>query len=113
LKSLRNKASGVRAFPEMKDGLLKGHPYAQSTNMPVNLGAGGNLSEIVFADFGYVVLGEFEVIIDSTSQGSYVDAGGATVSAFSQDQTVVRLILQSDIGMRRDEAITVLTGVSY
>jgi HK97 family phage major capsid protein len=112
LKAKRCSASGVRAFPEMKDGLLKGYPFAQSTNMPVNLGAGSG-TEILLADFGYVVLGEFETVIDSASNGSYVNSGGATVSAFSQDQTVVRVILQSDIGMRRDEAVACLTGVSY
>jgi HK97 family phage major capsid protein len=120
LKSLRTTA-GLRAFPEMtKDGMLKGYPYAVSANQPVNLTAtptGGaqvnTCSEIVLCDFGYVVLGEFPVIIDAASKGSYVDGSGATVSAFSQDQTVIRLILQTDIGMRRDEAVAVLTGVNY
>lgn len=119
LKSLRTSA-GVRAFPEMADGMLKGYPYATSTNVPVNLTAtpaGGSqstsCSEIIFADFGYVVIGEFPVIIDASGQGAYTDGTGAVVSAFSQDQTIIRVVLQSDIGMRRDEAVAILTAVPY
>jgi HK97 family phage major capsid protein len=119
LKSLRT-ASGARAFPEMQGGLLRGFPYATSSNVPTNLTAtpqGGSqsnsCSEVILCDFSYVVLGEAEVIIATANQASYVDGVGSTISAFSQDQTVVRLILQSDIGMRRDEAIAVLTAVAY
>jgi HK97 family phage major capsid protein len=119
LKSLRT-TSGARAFPEMtKDGMLKGYPFAVSTNVPTNLTAapsGGSqittASEIYFADFGYVVIGEFPVIIDASGQGTYTDSG-STISAFSQDTTIIRVVLQSDIGMRRDEAIAVLTAVVY
>jgi HK97 family phage major capsid protein len=119
LKSLRTPSSGARAFPEMQEGLLKGYPYATSVNVPVNLTAtplGGSqinsCSEIILADFGYVVIGENQILIDASGQGNYTD-DGKTVSAFSQDQTLLRVILQSDIGIRRAEAVAVLTAVSY
>lgn len=112
LKSLRNSASGMRAFPEMtKNGTLKGYPYAQTANMPVNLGT-GTQTEIMLVDMGYVVVGEAPVIINAAGSGAYFD-GTNTVSAFAMDQTVVRVILQSDIGMRRAEACAVLTEVNY
>ena len=119
LKSLRT-TSGARAFPEMtKDGMLKGYPFAVSANVPTTLTAtpsGGSqittASEIYFADFGYVVIGEFPVIIDASGQGTYTD-GGSTISAFSQDTTIIRVVLESDIGMRRAEAAAVLTAVAY
>jgi hypothetical protein len=102
-----------------KDGMLKGYPFAVSANVPTNLTAtplGGSqittASEIYFADFGYVVIGEFPVIIDASGQGTYTD-GGSTISAFSQDTTIIRVVLQSDIGMRRAEAAAVLTAVAY
>jgi HK97 family phage major capsid protein len=118
LKSLR-ASSGMRAFPEMKDGMLKGYPFAVSANAPTDLTAtplGGSqittASEVILCDFSYCVIGEFPLAIDVSGQGTYTD-GGSTISAFSQDNSLVRVVLQSDIGMRRDEAVAVLTAVAY
>jgi hypothetical protein len=59
------------------------------------------------------VLGEAGLVIDVSGQGAYTDSNGSMVSAFSQDNSLVRVVLQSDIGMRRDEAVAVLTAVVY
>ena len=119
LKSLRG-TSGERAFPELTAGMLRGYPVAISSNQPINLVAtpsGGSqsasCSEIVLCDFSYVVLGEAGLVIDVSGQGTYTDSNGSMVSAFSQDSSLVRVVLQSDIGMRRDEAVAVLTAVAY
>jgi HK97 family phage major capsid protein len=114
LKSLRDPTTGHRSYPEMtKDGLLRGFNYAASTNMPVTLGTGAQ-TEIILADFADVVVGEFgELIIDVSATGTYTDSTGAQVSAYAQDQSVVRVIAQHDIGMRHQESVAVLTAVSY
>lgn len=43
--------------------------------------------------------------------GSYLDANGNMVSGISNDQTVVRAIVQHDINMRQEAAVVVLNGV--
>lgn len=111
LRTLRNATSGVRAYPEMERGMLRGKPYAATTNVPVNLG-GGNATEIYLADFADVVIAEAMFVIDASSQGVYTNAGGSKVSAFQQDQTLVRVISQHDLGMRH-ESVAVLQGVAY
>jgi HK97 family phage major capsid protein len=112
LRTLRG-SGGAKAYPEMDGGMLRGKPFASTTNVPVNLGAGSD-SEIYLADFADVVIGEVsELIIDASTGGTYPDANGNPVSAFSQDQTIVRVIAQHDIGMRHDQSIAVLTAVKY
>jgi HK97 family phage major capsid protein len=110
LKNLRG-TGGDKAYPELDGGMLRGYPYAATTNVPVNLGS-GNQSLILLADFSEVVLGECELLIDA-AQSVYTDAAGNTISAFTQDQTVIRIISQHDIGMRNQAGIAMLTGVSW
>jgi HK97 family phage major capsid protein len=110
LKNLRG-TGGDKVYPEMDNGLLRGYPFATSSNVPVNLGS-GNQSVVILADFSDVVIGEATFIIDAATQSTYVD-GGVTVSAFASDQTVVRIVDQHDLGMRHQESVAVLTGVSW
>jgi HK97 family phage major capsid protein len=112
LRSVRNPTSGIRAFPEMDAGVLRGKPFAATGNMPTNLGTGAQ-SEILLADFADVVIGEYPVVIDVAASAIYTDSTGAKINAFQQDQSVIRIISQADIGMRHQESIAVLTGVSY
>jgi HK97 family phage major capsid protein len=110
LKGLRTTDGEPRAFPEMNFGLLKGRPYRATNNVPIN---GSNQAEIILADWDQVVIADYPLIIDVGKAASYLDANSNFVSAFSQDQVVVRVISESDIGLRHDEAVAVLTGVSY
>lgn len=114
LKNLRGSA-GQRIYPEMTEaggGKLRGFPYVATTSMPTNLN-GGSQTEIILADFSEVVVGDYPLLVDAARSGSYKDSGGNMVSAFSADQTVVRLILQSDLALKHDEAVAVLTAVGY
>jgi HK97 family phage major capsid protein len=114
LKNLRG-SEGHRIFPEMIQdggGKLRGFPYVATTSMPTNLN-GGSQAEIILADYSQVVVGEYPLLVDAARSGSYVNSSGVTVSAFSTDQTVVRLIIQSDLSLKHAEAVAVLTGVTY
>lgn len=118
LKNLRNTVSGIRAFPEVDRGYLRGFPFAASTNVPIYTGTGnqtgaGLQTSIILADFVDVVIGEAEFVIDAATQSSYKDGSGATVSAFSTDQTVIRIISQQDIGMKHRESLAVLTNAPW
>jgi hypothetical protein len=48
-----------------------------------------------------------------STEASYVDNEGKTRSAFQNDETLVRVIEQVDIGARYDLAISVLTGAAW
>jgi HK97 family phage major capsid protein len=118
---LRMLQTTVGAFiyqAEMNNGLLLGYPYRYSTQIPTNLAdhgrtTNGGETEIYFADFDDVIIGEaMSLRVDASTEASYMD-GGSLVSAFSQDQTVVRCITEHDFGVRRDVSVCVMNGVCW
>lgn len=112
LESLRD-GNGNKAFPEMAQGRIGNRPYTTTTSVPVNLGAGTNESEIYFADFAQVMIGDtMQVTIASSDQASYHD-GTEWRSAFQTDETLIRIITEHDLGTRYADAIAVLTGVTW
>jgi HK97 family phage major capsid protein len=123
LKTLRNPTTGQYAFPEMQgtDPRLLGYKVKYTSQIPTNLTAtpsGGSqittASEGYFANMADMVIGEgANLVLDVSSEASYVDAGGNTVSAFAQDQTVIRVIEENDFGARYEQAISVISAISY
>jgi len=113
LEGLRD-GNGNKVYSEMKDGNLKGYPIGKTTQVPNNLGAGSNASEIYFVDFNDCFIGEDEtLLIDYSKEATYKDEGGNVVSAFQRDQTLVRVIAKHDFGPRHQESIAILTGVTW
>jgi HK97 family phage major capsid protein len=107
--------NGNLAFPTLQGTAptLKGYPVRTTTSVPVNLGVGTNESEVYFADFRHVVIGDtMAVRVDVSDTAAYHD-GTNVVSAFSKDQTVIRLIVEHDIGLRHDKAVAGLTAVTW
>lgn len=114
LMTLRD-ANGNFAFrEEMKGGTLWGFPYKMTTQIPINLSVtGSNESELYLVDFADVVLGEaLTLTIDVSTEASYVSSG-TLVSAFSRDQTVIRVIAEHDLVMRHDASAAMLTDVDW
>ena len=112
LTNLRD-GNGNIAFPEIALGELRGKPFRVTTQIPINLGSGSD-SEIYLADFGHIVVGEhMGVEIAVSTEAAYLNASGTLVSAFAQDETLMRAIQQHDIGARHLAAIAVLTGVTW
>ncbi len=100
--------------PEMSKGTLMGYPFAVTTQIPKNLGGGTNESELYFADMNDVVVGQADNIrLDVSTEASYIDENSQLVSAFSLDQTVMRVIEEHDLCVRHAESIAVLTGVTW
>lgn len=118
LRMLQTTTGAFIYQAEMNNGLLLGYPYKWSTQIPTNLAdhgrtTNGGETEIYFADFDDVVIGEaMSLRVEASQEASYVD-GGSLVSAFSQDQTVVRAITEHDFGVRRDVSIMVMNGVCW
>lgn len=105
--------NGNKIYPEMAQGQLNGYKYKTTTQVPVNLGAGSNESEVYFANFPDILIGESSnLIIDVSNEAAYHD-GSAVQSAWSRDQTVMRAIARHDIGLRRPQAVVVLTAVRW
>jgi hypothetical protein len=60
------------------------------------------------------------MILDSMSlelavsrEGSYVDSGGTTRSAFQSDQSIIRAIAEHDFQMRHDQSVAVIQRVLW
>lgn len=112
LRNLRD-GNGNYAFPEIQTGTLRGKPVHESTSIPANLG-GGTESEIILVSPTHVLVGETNgIAIAMSDQAAYRDENGNLQSAFSRDETLMRAILQHDIGLRHIPAVSVLTGVTW
>lgn len=112
LETLRD-GNGNIAFPSVENGTLYGYPIGVTTSVPDNLGAGGNESEIYFGDFDQFLIGDtYQVTLAASTEAAY-DDNGTMRSAFSNDETVVRLIEEHDTQLRYDSAFAVLTAVTW
>ena len=103
---------------ELLTGKLLSYPVKRTTQIPINIYdvAGSNL------DCSFVILAEMDesMILDSMSlelavsrEGTYVDAGGTTWSAFQSDQTLIRAIAEHDFQIRHDAAVAVAQFVRW
>jgi HK97 family phage major capsid protein len=104
---------------EMSQGKLWGWPFRVSTQVPETLTtnadetSGTTGSEVYLCDFADAVIGESQgLIVDASAEAAYMD-GTTLVSAYSQDQTVIRVIAEHDFVMRRDVSVAVLKGVTW
>jgi HK97 family phage major capsid protein len=110
---------GAYAFrDEMMRGMLWGWPFRVTTQIPETMtsaGAdtGGTQSEIYFGAFAHAVIGEaLGMQVDASQEAAYHD-GSTVVAAFSNDQTVVRVLAEHDFALRHDKAFAMLTGVTW
>jgi HK97 family phage major capsid protein len=112
LSNLRD-GNGNLAFPEMADGMLRRKPVHVTTEIPDNLG-GGTESEIGLVHPSHVLVGEHMGIdIAMSTEAAYKDASGTMQAAFSRDETLLRMIMQHDLGLRHLAAAAWLTGVTW
>ncbi len=107
LADLRD-ANGHKVYPTIdKDGTLKGFKIHASSQIPNNLGAGSNETEITFADFSEIMIGDsMNLMIDTSNEATFVNQSGDTVSAFQRDLTLMRAISEHDLAPMHDEAIS-------
>ena len=112
LTNLRD-GNGNRVYPEMQDGQLRRKQVRVTTEIPSNLGDGAE-SESGLVHPRQVVVGEQAgVSIAMSDQASYRDESGNLQSAFTRDETLMRLIMLHDIGLRHIPAVSWLTGVTW
>ncbi|WP_188263177.1 phage major capsid protein [Azospirillum tabaci] len=118
LGSLRD-GNGNRVYPEcyqkQADGrhYWGGYPILETTQVPINLGGGGNESEIGLIDFAEVVHGDIEgVMVGMSTEATYWD-GQAWQSAFQNSETLIKVDMAVDQQMKHIEASAWLTGVTW
>ncbi|SES12425.1 phage major capsid protein, HK97 family [Vreelandella subterranea] len=117
LAGLRD-GNGNKVYPEMAQGELKGWPIKHTTTIPNNLDTSGatnnNETEIFFADWNDVVIGESDMMtIDFSREATYKDAGDNLVSAFSRNQSLLRMVKEHDIAFRHPEGLVLGTEVPW
>jgi HK97 family phage major capsid protein len=100
---------------EMNGGKFRGYPFRLTNNIPNNLSTGvGSESELYLADMADCVIGEVPgFMIDVSQDAVYTADGTNLISAFSRDQTVIRVIEQHDFALRHDASVAVLTQVTW
>lgn len=98
---------------EMSRGTLFGFPFKVTTNIPNNLGVGGDESEIYLVDFASIIIGEaMNMEIAISDQASFVQ--GTQQNGFQQDETLVRALMAHDVNARyRGNEITVIKSVDW
>jgi len=116
LKYYYESLSGTYPYlEEMKNGTIFGYPYAVSYEIPTNLtiGTETNGTELFFVDFNEVIIGDGEQIyVDISTEAAYKD-GANVISAFSKDQTLIRVITENDLILRYDDAIAVISPLNW
>lgn len=109
-KSLRDNVGGFIFADEMnKSGTLAGYPY-RATNL---LETVNGKTKIIFGNWNDLVIGEQGALeIETSREGSWTDDAGNLISAFENDQTIVRAINNVDTGLRHDESFAVASDVA-
>lgn len=110
-KRMRDNVGGFIFADEMnKSGTLAGYPY-KTTNL-LETSASGK-TQILFGNWNDLIIGEQGALeIETSREGSWTDESGQLVSAFENDQTLIRAIDNVDVGLRHEESFAVATNVS-
>jgi HK97 family phage major capsid protein len=95
--------TGVNTFRQQLDeGKIRNFPYRTTTQVPDNLGGGGNQTEVYFADFAEYYMAENEgVQVESSREATFVDGSGATVNAFQQGVTAIKATARHDYQLKQ------------
>ena len=98
--------TGQYAFrDEMLRGTLWGFPYRVTTQC--------ENSTVYFGCFAHAVIGEaLGLMVDASQDAAYHD-GSNVIAAFSQDQTVIRVIAEHDFVLRHDKAFSLIETVTW
>lgn len=113
LMSLRNATTDTLVFPETLDGKLYNAPILTSTAIPITLGGGANESEIYYGEGSELLIGNTADIDVSLSDSLSYIKSGSVVSAFSRDQSGLRVIKETDIFLRHSGGFAAVTGVTW
>lgn len=111
LYNLKDGSGNYIHRQEMDQGKLLSFPFKINNNVTYNSGAQHADTEIYFGDWNQFLIGETMALeIKASEEATYWD-GSQLVSAYANDQTVMRAIQREDFGLRYGNAFVVKTGV--
>lgn len=118
LSGLRD-SNGNRVYPELQYGPDAGgprwrnKPVYETTMMPINLGTGGDETDIHLIDFSHVLFGEASGLSFAVSEHASYDVSGTMYSAFQRNVTLIRAIMHHDADIRHTGAVVNITDVTW
>jgi len=103
LRAARDGNNNLVWAAELSGGTLNGAPYGVTTNLPNDVGSGGNKSQVLLAAMNHLIVGEDPagIQIAMSDTAAYHD-GSNIQAAFSRDESVVRLTQRIDMIERMD-----------
>lgn len=104
LYNLKTSTGAYIYRAEMDQGKLLGYPFFVSNQISYTAGSPGYV-DIFLGDFSeFYDATQMEMQMEASREATYVDDAAATVSAFSNDQTVLRLLTLHDYNIRHKES---------
>ena len=103
---------------EMNGGKFLGCPFYTSTQVPIGLwnadGTNKDLSLVFLVEMTEdMILDSMTLELAVSREGTYVNSSGSTVSAFQNDETLIRAIAEHDHQIRHDSAVAVIQAARY
>lgn len=104
LYNLKTSTGAYIYRAEMDQGKLLGYPFYVSNQIAYTAGSPGYV-DIFLGDWSeFFDAAQMEMQMEASREATYVDDAAATVSAFSNDQTVLRLLTLHDYNIRHKES---------
>ena len=117
---IRARSEGHTIFPELRQSgvsalsNIMGIMTKQTTSIPRNLGATGDLTEFGVFNIDDLIIGDFGgVEIEIYREGSYQDAAGVVHNPITSNEVVLSLTFRNDLATRHNESIQVVDQVAY
>ena len=98
---------------EINSGRLNGMRLEDSTNVPINLGAGSDESEVALIDFSEVFLGDVASVEIARSDSAMIVVDSVSQSLFQRDRSAIRTIMRNDVQMRHRVSGAVIQAVKW
>ena len=113
LADLRD-ANGNKIYPSIdQSNTLLRYPILMTNQQPINLGGGGDETEILFGDGPSILVANgSDAEVRVSIEGSY-QSGSSHFSLVQRNEMLIHMELYADVKLERDTALSVLTGVTY
>ena len=98
---------------EVNAGRLNGMRLEDTTNVPIDLGAGSDESEVALIDFSEVFLGDVASVEIARSDAAMIVVNSVSQSLFQRDRSAIRTIMRNDIQMRHRVSGAVIQAVKW
>ena len=84
---------------ELKQGKLHGYPFVETNQVATGTDSHG-LTDVFFGDFDKFFIGEqMPLEVKTSEEATYLDENGVSQSAFDNDETVVKGLMEHDMGL--------------